>query len=160
MSDEGKIRDSKLTDRFDWNSRDGVTYSADDWDVVEDALAQHTEGYFTQREDAEAALARLREREAQLERERDVMTEHFADAARHNEARAEDYWKALQAEGADREAAEARIARLEEALREYIAADLDRWKNLGNKGEPTGREYAAARRALAHNAPDQQKERR
>jgi hypothetical protein len=26
---EGIVRDSKLTDRFDWNSRDGVTYDSE-----------------------------------------------------------------------------------------------------------------------------------
>ena len=81
---------------------------SDDWQVVEDVLGPHLA--WTNKE-ALAALARLREREAQFE-------EH-----------AENHVRTL----------EARVAALEEALREI--AEADRYNGLGKD---------IARRALAH----------
>ncbi len=130
MTDEGKIRDSKLTDRFDWNSRDGVTYSADDWQVVvgklEDLLVQATKErshFYTGSviEETLAALACLREREA---RERSANHRLVLDV-QEMEQRAE--------------AAEARVARLEEALLEIADEEND-----------TSEARRIARRALAH----------
>lgn len=125
---------------------------SDDWAVVDAAIGTL---------EAQRALARLREREAQLERERDGYREakflHVQARAEAAEARIallleegdvmlkqlrsdQSEWK----KGAfkfdeERRAAEARVARLEEALREIAEGDTSMYDWAG-----------IARRALAH----------
>jgi hypothetical protein len=68
VSDEGKIRDSKLTDRFDWNSRDGVTFDAEQPSV--EALVERVRRGMFRRADVSVpdALDALTELAAALER--------------------------------------------------------------------------------------------
>jgi len=78
----------------------------DDWQVVEDALLVSSK-----RDPAFLALARLREREAQLEQDR----ANWAESVKRLQWREDTLARA--------EAAEARVAELEEALRRAVQSD-------------------------------------